>query len=75
LIPMMALLNRETLEEILPVPRVPPNGPPCLHFIVPMGKIKKENVMQEVHDWLDLDELLLLMRIGVCCVEFLIFFG
>ncbi len=40
-----------------------------------MGKIKKDKVMQGVHDWLDLDELPLLMRIGVCCIEFLNFFG
>jgi hypothetical protein len=71
----MALLNRETSEEILPVPRVPPNGPPCLLFIVPMGKIKKKKVMKGVHDWLDLDELPLLMRTGVCCIELLNFFG
>jgi hypothetical protein len=71
----MGLLNRETLEEILPVPSVLPNGPPCLLCIVPMGKVKKEKAMQGEHDWLDLDELLLLMRIGVCCVEFLNFFG
>jgi hypothetical protein len=32
-----------------------------ISFIVPMGKIKKEKVMQGVHDWLDLDELPLLM--------------
>jgi hypothetical protein len=29
-----------------------------------MGKIKKENIMQGAHDWLDLDELPLLARIG-----------